>query len=384
MQKKEFPKLYGLASRGTVKEWRIWIEEASQGAVIYTEHGAQGGKKQLATKKVKEGKNLGRVNETTPFEQAAAEAESTWKRKQDKNYVTDLKALAKGVGKEKKSVGPNLLPMLANKFHERKHKLVYPVWVQPKLDGVRVIATRVSKTEVVYTSRKNKPYKNLSFLTPFMVTIMDVGERLDGEAYCHGDISFQKLTSLVKEEKQPDWNGLKQYVRFWNYDVPDTGKSFTDRFVKRKDYKPGLAIKVQTYQAKDESEVMQYHTQFVTDGYEGTIVRSGGPDGYVYEFRSNQLLKLKDFDDAEFKILGAVEGEGKDEGTAIFTCDAGNGKTGPEREFSVRCRGSYEYRREQWRNWKKYVGRELSVRYQGKSEDGKPRFPVGLGVRDYE
>ena len=50
----------------------------------------------------------------------------------------------------------------------------------------------------------------------------------------------------------------------------------------------------------------------------------------------------------------------------------------------MRCKGTDEQRREQWTNWKQYLGKMLTVKYQYLSDDGVPIFPVGITVRDYE
>ena len=85
------------------------------------------------------GKNVGKKNETTDNQQALFEAYSMWLKKQDQNYTI--------VNESEKpaNVPPtNILPMLANKFTERKKYLKKPFAVSPKLDGVRVIARLVN------------------------------------------------------------------------------------------------------------------------------------------------------------------------------------------------------------------------------------------------
>jgi hypothetical protein len=46
--------------------------------------------------------------------------------------------------------------------------------------------------------------------------------------------------------------------------------------------------------------------------------------------------------------------------------------------------GTLESRRKMWNNRKNYLGKDLTVKFQGKSKNGIPRFPVGVAVRDYE
>jgi DNA ligase-1 len=132
--------------------------------------------------------------------------------------------------------------------------------------------------------------------------------------------------------------------------------------------------------------MLKFHEGFTKQKYEGTMVRSGGNEEYKYQHRDKQLQKYKDFEDAEFEIIGAEQGTGKDEGQAILICvtpQGIGGRTGIG-DFGVRCEGENAIRREQWENRKDYVGKELTVRYQVLSDEFIPIFPVGIAVRDYE
>ena len=103
---------------------------------------------------------------------------------------------------------------------------------------------------------------------------------------------------------------------------------------------------------------------------------------YKFKHRSNDLLKFKNFEDSEFRIVDAKKGTGTEEGAIVFTCETEDGQ-----EFDVRPRGEIEKRREMFINKESYIGKMLTVRYQNtgiQEEDALPRFPVGIEVRDYE
>jgi DNA ligase-1 len=368
----QFPKLYGVSSTGAVKEWEIGVIEEDGVAVIVTTHGQLNGKKQVAKEKVREGKNLGRSNETTPYEQAVMDAESKWKKKKDANYSEAVPSVDAGMPK----IAPNMLPMLALKLADRKHDLVWPVFAQAKFNGVRCLIKRKGDL-ITFTSRKGKAYKNFNYMIPELVELMLDGEVFDGEMYNHGEISFQKLCSLVKEEKNPDFEALKRYVKFYNYDYV-SDKGFKER--KKHLFADGKYVrKVDSYLLEYEKDIYTLHNQVVAEGYEGVMVRSGGDEGYKFQYRSPALLKYKEFQDEEYKIVGGREGVGKDEGQCIFKCQMENGKT-----FDVKCKGPNEVRQEQFKNLKSYIGKMLSVRFQSFTDDGIPLFPVGIVVRDYE
>ena len=85
---KEFPTLFGLASTG-VKEWTIRVDGPNfkgSPANITTVHGLLGGKKQTSEIDVPIGKNIGKLNEITPFQRACSEAKSKWRAKMKSGY----------------------------------------------------------------------------------------------------------------------------------------------------------------------------------------------------------------------------------------------------------------------------------------------------------
>jgi len=382
---KRFPTLYGISSNGTPKVWKIWVVRYALESTIFIEHGQLHGKKQLSPESIRNGKNIGKSNETSPFEQAVLEAESKWKKKHDNNY-TEHEPKADS---EATKTSPKLLPMLAQKYKERKHKIVWPAFVQAKLNGVRCLVER-KNGKVTFWSRKSKVYKNLSlFMEQEFLSFMRDGDILDGEIYNHGQVTFQQLMKLIKNEKKPDIARLKELVQFHCYDHPTGSGGFKDRFVNWQHTAPKdleYFTLVPTYKAKDEAEMLKFHEGFTKQKYEGTMVRSGGNEEYKYQHRDKQLQKYKDFEDAEFEIIGAEQGTGKDEGQAILICvtpQGIGGRTGIG-DFGVRCEGENAIRREQWENRKDYVGKELTVRYQVLSDEFIPIFPVGIAVRDYE
>lgn len=378
MRIKEFPALYGLAANGKVKEWKIHAEEGEENTgSIVTRHGYIDGIKQESRKKTKP-KNIGRTNETTGYEQACSEAESAWNKKRDKQYCEDPSSL---------KAKPKLpLPMLAHKYNERKKNVVYPCLVQPKLNGVRCLATKVDETTVEYTSRGGKYYKTLDHLTPAILEMLDVGETLDGEIF-NKDLEFEEITSIVRNESEDKGRDQLQYHV---YDFPTIEGGFHNRFTQlmaRTNLMNSSknVVLVKTVPAKAEDEVMKFHGMCNRNGYEGTIIRNFEGE-YKFKNRSADLLKLKDFHDDEFKVVGVREGAGKFEGVAIFTCqtkpDVPVSKDDPHSSFEVVPKGTTGQRKEYFENASSYIGKMLTVRYQVLSQYGVPLFPVGVAFRE--
>ncbi len=367
-----FDTIYGLASTGKYKVWSASVTNVPEGAILTVTHGSEGGKQTTTSRTIREGKNLGKSNETAPYQQALLEATALRQKKLDKGYRTTKAELVAD------HEATNRLPMLAHKYTDRQHTLVWPAFVQPKLNGIRCLIERVGDT-IQFYSRGNKQFTTLGHLTAHCLRVMRPGDIFDGELYNHGDITFQELCSLVKdtsptEEKRQRCAAM---IQFWNYD-----RCILEPFsVRRTLLLPteGPVRSVPTYAVESHADVVRYHAQFVADGYEGTMIRSGGDEPYRFQYRSPSLLKYKDFVDEEFTIIDVKEGDGKAVGQAIFVCRVGTSQT-----VNVRCKGTDGSRREQWGNRAQYIGKRLTVRFQNYSDDGIPVFPVGVAIRDYE
>jgi DNA ligase-1 len=372
------PTLYGKSTNGKIKEWYISVLEMGDGTCyIETEHGYEGGKKQLDQRLVSEGKNIGRANETSIYEQACSEARSAHSRKKDSGYVEDKGSIP--------SESDGLfLPMLAHRYDKHSAKIDFPCLVQPKLDGVRMLA-RKENGVVTMWSRKGKIIDIPDVINAQLCLMLDDGQCTDGELYVHG-WTFQRIISAVKKMRD-DTDLLEYHI----YDSPHPTLPFEMRLPQKgvgavmfPHYCQnwtiiGKNIKfIATYDIENQAEFDVYEGMFVQQGYEGMMVRNQH-SAYKYKHRSYDLQKVKRFLDDEFKIIGGEDGSGREAGLIVFRCVTSNGL-----EFSVRPRGSHEERAEIFKNLDEYVGKHLTVRYQELTDDGRPRFPVGIAVRDYE
>jgi DNA ligase-1 len=302
-------------------------------------------------------KNVGKANETTAQDQAISEFNSMVQKQIDKGYAE--------VGTTSRV---RKLSMLAQKFKDKKKKVVYPVFVQPKYDG-----NRMHEEDGEFWSRGGK-----DMVLPCVkhLTIGTDGEVIDGEVILPGNRPLEETNKAVKAYKP----GISETLLYIVYDVM-IDKPYAERLelVKKIVKKCGnkQVVVAPTFVAKNEAEVMKYHKQFVKDGYEGIIVRWGN-DGYNIGQRSPGLLKHKDFVDSEFKIVDVREGEGSDKGQAKFVCITAEGN-----EFEAKPEGKVEYKREIWKNRKDYIGQWLTVRYQTITKKNRvPQFPVGVSIRE--
>jgi DNA ligase-1 len=198
---------------------------------------------------------------------------------------------------------------------------------------------------------------------------------IDGELLLPHMPPLQETSRAAKKFRK----GISDTLEYHVYDIVDNKNPFTIRYAKlqrlSKKFPKNVKL-VPTEVVNDEQELFEAHSKFVSKGYEGTIVRNF--DGlYEIGHRSNSLLKLKDFQDAEFRIVDVEEGKGSFKGKAIFVCENKDGT-----RFNCTPEGSMEYREELYRTRKNHIGKWLTVRFQALTEDNVPQFPIGVDIRE--
>lgn len=362
--------LYKKSSTGKIQQWEIIVEDN----LIIVRHGQVDGAIQETTDLIKTGKNIGKSNETTPEEQAQLEAESRYNKQLKKGYVTSIKDAE--AGKTDEIIQGGISPMLAHEYGKHKHKLIWPVYVQPKLDGIRCIAMvpKNNGTPTLWT-RTRKPITSMPHIIKALKDFSGKDDLiLDGELYNHQyQNNFEQIVSLIRPDEPRSGHEIVQYNI---YDVVKP-YSFEER-VKYLDtflYLDPIKL-VETVKCRTETEMRLFYSNFMQQGYEGAIIRNSLT---IYEHkRSYGLLKLKDFRDAEFEVIGVEEGRGHLMGCAgSMICKLPNG-----RAFNVKMTGSHENLRKMFQS--PPIGKMMTVKFQNYTNEGVPRFPVGVAIRDYE
>lgn len=344
----------------------IRAEETSEkfGKLVIT-YGRVDGKQQEKIEIIKQGKNLGRANATTAFEQAKLEAQSRW------NKQIERKCYGQTV---EESAGKRALaPMLAQVYEKHLKKVQWgQAFVQPKLDGFRCLARREGN-DVSLTSREGKPITAMEHVVETLKFVMQDGDTFDGELFSPGR-TFEEIASAIKRKQE-----TSESIRYNVYDCVRAGV-FESRFAYvsnslQKLGKENAVVPVATRQIADEDEVMEAQAAFVADGFEGAMLRHGDAE-YEAGKRSYSLLKVKTFKDAEFKVTGFRAAK---DGSAIFVCKAAGGAP-----FEVTAPGTMVEKRQYLVDAPSYVGKSLTVKYQEmtKTEKPVPRFPVAKAFRE--
>lgn len=339
-----------------------FLNVSTKGADLIQESGVVGTENPLPHRKTCKGKNIGRSNETTPEAQAVKEAESLVTEKLKEGYFRT---------KEEAETEETLFPMLAKEYGKEKKKIDWskPVYAQPKLDGMRCLIT-VNPSGVILKSRDGRFIETMQHIVEAFSGVTH--GTYDGELYAHG-YSFQQNMEFIKKWRPNDDGSIQ--VKFHCYDtvVEDT---FTRRLLVRDTNLSNVkhVVFVETVRIKSEADLKKQHQKYLSEGYEGTIVRHGDAP-YKINGRSSNLLKYKDFQDIAVPIVDIEPAEQRPEwGVPVLQLPDG-------RTFKAGMKYSHEERKNFLDNKDTYIGSTAEIRFFELSDEGIPRFPVMVGIR---
>ena len=376
----KFPTLYKKTSTGAVQQWSIAVEIApnKNSVIIRTIYGQINTDKfQTTTDPINEGKNIGKANETTPHEQALAEAQAKHEKQRKKGYVESIEAAQSG--ELDKLIEGGIEPMLAFTFEKQGKKIKYPCYVQPKLDGIRCISI-LKDGKCKLFSRTRKSITSCPHIVAEIEKNFKEDIVLDGELYNHAfKDNFEHIVHLVRQqEPDPQHTDVEYHV----YDIVNEEK-FDDRcavlslfFASYKNPNFKYLKCVSTHMVEMEDQVSYFFDRFKSEGMEGAMLRNS--DGLYVNKRSADLIKVKEMQDEEFEITGIEEGRGKLAGhVGAFVCRTKDGQ-----EFKAKPSGATERLREYFLNHGLWRGKQLVVQFQDLTSYGIPRFPVGLRIKE--
>jgi len=383
----QFPTLHGEGVLGKTKVWTISVEDRDGSGVIIITRGYLDGKMQTSEKVISQGKNIGKKNETTPVQQAVSEARASWIKMKESGYAevngaveeeepSGCLAIPSGAISRGKGIASDVpLPMLAHEYQKRGKGFPFPCFTQPKLDGTRCVG--IPNKGLFSRLRKTIPHMEhiIAELNRLPADLI-----LDGELYTN-ELTFQEIVGLVKKETLKAGDLEKQRkIKYHVYDLIQ-GDSYDQRHRSLQALFASNSFQhlvlVRTFPCGSEAEMKEQHARFVADGYEGIMLRN--PAGMYKNVRSADLLKYKEFFDDEYEVVGFKDGEGAEKGCVLWMCKTEKGDT-----FHCRPRGTHEERAELFKKGSTYIGKKLTVRFQELTDDGIPRFPVGIAFRDYE
>lgn len=385
----ELPTLYAQASDGkTVLEWDIEVE----GNKFRTISGQRGGNKVTSAWTICESKNVGKRHQTTPEQQAEAEATSKWKDKlKTGGYWEDIKDIAKGY----RFIKPMLAwPLISEKTKKKKDgtaemvtidrtdKLHFPgLMVDRKYNGMRQVTSEAGPF-----TREGEPILSAPHVADSVAHLFVQFPKLvlDGELYNHD--YRHKLNEMMKIVRKSAVHELtpellaksESIVKYYVYDAYGftvDGVEITENTPckKRRDALTKLLkgvkyiVPVPYFIANTLDEAYALYNQFVDDGYEGAILRNADAP-YQHE-RTDDLIKLKPFDDMEVLIVDIIDpGSGNYGGTGkTALVRMANGK-----EFTASFKGDIATLKKILIEKDKWIGQTVTMSYTGWTGLGTP------------
>ncbi|MEK7070352.1 MAG: hypothetical protein AAB966_00940 [Patescibacteria group bacterium] len=269
---------------------------------------------------------------------------------------------------------------------DSKYKIVkeFPVVMQPKVDGIRCLS-KIIGTRVKLRSRGSNEFKYFDSIRNELFELfmfLPGGCEIDGELYVHG-MPMNEIASIVKTIKQE--HDRIEEIKYFIFDIrtPEP-MGFVDRYNmlinaynQIETNTPHLNI-LECETAENDEEIENIKSFYVGDGYEGAMIRA--PESFYQTQRTADLLKTKIFEDEEGTCIGVEDAKGTEKGAAMLIVRDKHGN-----EFKVRMKVPMELRREWLKDPSLVVGKQITFTTQGRlKEGGKPRFQIGIAVRDYE
>lgn len=364
--------IYKTTKAGKIQQWTIEVEDNSYRTIS----GQTDGIKTTTEWTICEGKNVGKANETSAEEQALKEAQALRKKKLEHGYFEDIANINQQQYFE---------PMLAKDYNDYADTIKFPVYSQPKLDGIRCI---VNKNGMY--SRNGKEIISAPHIRQSLEFLFKQDPNLvfDGELYCDKLANdFNKIVSLVRKTKptKKDLEESAKTIEYHIYDLPSCKRLFGERAKELlmlslafQDKWPDSCRLVKTDICVNQNSITRLYEQYVEAGYEGQMIRL---DGAYENKRSKFLLKHKEFQDEEFTILNIGEGIGNRTGTAGYMVFEREGQ-----QFNSNIKCTYEEGVEILNNRDKLIGKTATVKYFNLTPAGIPRFPFVINIdrEEYE
>ena len=369
-------------------------------AEMWAEHGMIDGKRVRNVPSYYDGvKNEGKANERHALHSAMIDARSQYLKKEK----AGSRAAAE-TSDDTAAVSQRYYPMLAEKYDDHKDKITWPAFVQPKLDGLRCLAyydaeRPVGSTEVDMYSRSLHDFNGKEHIRAILRRVLKLkafaGVYTDGEFYRHGK-HLQDISGISRRDNN---DAELQYHIYDCFKPSDLSLPYVERrkildnfFAKLTDDEKKIICEVPTFVVHAHEEIKSIFDRLVVDKYEGCIIR--GPNspyltnntGTSDALRSKFLLKYKDKNTAEFKVVDFTQGaKGKAVGRIIWICSTEQGE-----RFNVTMKDMDDAQQKALYSEclvpgvfaAKYKGRDLTVLFDKLSKAGVPQRAKGVIFRE--
>lgn len=307
-------------------------------------------------------------------------------------------------------------------FEKHDHTLIYPVWCDTKLDGIRAwVRNTMNGPEGLSRNNTKFPYINdIIRECEYLLNYLPTGSALDGEIYSH-DLEFQDITGIIRTKnfKHPDLT-LLDYHMFDIYTPQDYPFEKRCQILEKaislyreetfnyggevRGFIPELKARgsriflANGKFVENRDELDQYYHHCLHNGYEGIMVKrlanSADVDSEdykksIYKFCGsagtgcNHILKRKPVFTEEALCIDTLEATGNQKGCVILVVVDIRGNV-----FKVvpigPVLGHTDNRRYIAQNPELVLGKIITIEYRGLTQKGVPKFAKALEIRNYE
>lgn len=396
--------LISLDSKGKIRIFFVeynWSEENS--AYKITRYSGQyNGKKTQGPELLIE---KGKANRTV-LEQTQLQFNHLIKEKLDKGYkridkdpqTYSLEELKEIVGDYSTNQDGLLKPMLAKSETQVTNRKIFDKdwYASRKINGIRTLVYFDGKE--IHTASRGGAI-NYDFVLDHIIhnsVLVDYFTKypdliLDCETYKHG-WTLNKISGICRTQKTAyDGEPLELYV----YDIVDVNKTFEERlqilnriqqdlnlsFIPERDWEEDeLKIQIVPHVLISGWDNMKkLHDEWVSEGWEGVVIRDPNIT-YKPGGRGNQMLKIKNYIDAEYKIIGLTEGLREEDMCFLM-------ETPEEQQFNCKPMGDRAQKKWYREHIDELIGKMATIKYfemSGKEGSQIPQQPVMISIRDYE
>ncbi len=366
-----FPTLYLHTDSGQVRFWDIWvIKNPNSSTSIYTKSGLKGGKIIQPYPQI----IMQSIGKKDTYTRALQLATTKWK-----NHIK--KGFSEITPKPKSTTDPivryttnnkAIIPMRA--YSLVNHIVIYPAYVQPKIDGYRALLHKQgSKYEFI--SNTGRYYQHLEHLKTELKRIKMLDNKsvyLDGELYLekeHINVLRSILSTIeLTEEQKKMAKNIKFYV-FDMFDLKNMSLTYENRYkILEKIFKQKFKHLnlTPTTIIRNDKQLDDSFNKYVKEGYEGIIIRNMR-GLYKLRGKSVDVLKSKDVKRDVFTIVGYKEAKGDNRGTVIWEIRCNKD---PRKSFWAKPMGKRDERRKMFKDGNKYIGKKVMVKYFEIDKDG--------------
>lgn len=347
---------------------------------------------------------IGKVNRTVT-EQTRLQYNHMLKEYRDKGYK-DLnknpeeyseQELSTIAGEYKTTQEGLLKPMLAKQADSVANKKIFDkeYYGSRKINGVRCELWFDGK-EIHAHSRGSISYDLVMDHVcshPLLIQLFKANPSLimDGEIYKYG-WTLNKISGICRSLKTA-YDG--EPLEFYFYDIVNTELSFTDRFKKMLKIKKLLNLSFDPTKVWQEDDLkiqfvpqdkmsgwdnmMTIHNKFISEGWEGLVIRLASAK-YGPGKRTNDMIKIKVYKDAEYKIVGLSEGLRPEDMCFVMETEQGQ-------QFNAKPLGDRSQKQWYREHLNELIGQMATLKYfemSGKEGSEIPQQPVLMCIRNYE